>query len=120
VLSTRAFHYDANGRMDCRGASTSACTGGNRIEWFVGWGVREVNNGPLKSVFTYGGPDRRRVRQTVGHASLATAAQNRTITYVGAHFEVETEKATGKCCYRLSAFAGGRAEWTRRSPSTGA
>jgi RHS repeat-associated protein len=113
VLSIRAFHYDANGRLDCRGASTSACTGGNRIEWFVGGGVREVNNGPLKSVFTYGGADRRRVRQTVSHASLPNAAQNRTITYVGAHFEVETEQATGKSRYRLSTFAGGRAVYQR-------
>lgn len=96
------YHFDANGNMDCRGGSSSACTHGDSIRWTSFNKPSQINFGNNLSLFSYG-PDRRLVLQS----RKAGASNNWNIQYVGRHFEKENN-GNGKTRWRANVFANGR------------
>ncbi len=106
------FHYDENGNMDCRGATTSACSGGDRIHWYSFNKPQEVNQGSYLSSFVYG-PDRSRIKH-----SRSAPSGSVDITYVGKHFEVE-EQGANLTRYRANVYAYGEmVYWIQHTATT--
>lgn len=97
------FEYDANGNMTSRG--------GNSITWTSFNLPRQVATGGNYARFTYG-PARNRIRQ-----DLKAGGVEKTIHYVGPHFEVEIQGGTRR--YRSNVFAHGRAVFSQVESSAG-
>lgn len=92
-----SFAYDANGNMTSRNGTTLAWTSFNL--------PRQLSRGVDFARFTYG-PDRTRIAQ-----ETKTGATQKTIHYVGPHFEVEMEGSSKR--YRATVFAHGRAVYSQ-------
>ncbi len=105
-----SYHYDGNGNLDCRGATTTTCIGGDSVSWYSFNKPKKINKGNDYSTFIYG-PDRRRIKQTNKIGGIA-----RNIYYIGPHFERETEGGTTR--FTSSVFANGRVVYQLRSENT--
>lgn len=91
------FAYDANGNMTNRNGTSLTWTSYNL--------PRQISRGADFARFSYG-PDRARISQ-----ETRTGSSQKTIHYVGPHFEVETEGSTRR--YRATVFAHGRAVYSQ-------
>ncbi len=94
-----SFHYDANGNMDCRGATTSACSGGDPVSWYAFNKPQQITRGSDSASFVYG-PDRSRIKQ-----KRVAGTKTLNIDYAGNHFE--REKVDNKIRWRLNVYAYG-------------
>jgi len=99
------FHYDSAGNLDCRmGWNGTGCAASSGITWYSFNLPQRINyTGGSYADFAYG-PSRERVRQTV---VTTTPAVNKTVYYVGPHFEVEVENNVA-VRYRSNVFFGDR------------
>ncbi len=94
-----SFHYDANGNMDCRGATTSACSGGDPVSWYAFNKPQQITRGSDSASFVYG-PNRSRIKQ-----KRVAGTKTLNIDYAGNHFE--REKVDNKIRWRLNVYAYG-------------
>ncbi len=94
-----SFHYDANGNMDCRGATTSACSGGDPVSWYAFNKPQQITRGSDSASFVYG-PNRGRIKQ-----KRVAGTKTLNIDYAGNHFE--REKVDNKIRWRLNVYAYG-------------